>query len=253
VGAIILPRLRRRWSADQLMFVSAIVSAGVLGALATAPDRIVAVALLTIFGAAWITALTTLGGLAQGVLPNWVRARGLAIYLTVFSGAMTLGSVGWGFVAKAAGLPVTLAIGGIALAICGFAFRLRRLPIGDADLQPSNHWPEPSLAAAVPGDRGPVLVQIEYRVFLDDRPAFLALLHRLSESRRRDGAYEWGVVEDAANPERVLEWFFVESWIEHLRQHRRVSMVDADLQREVIGFHVGATPPSVAHWLAIKT
>jgi hypothetical protein len=36
------------------------------------------------------------------MLPNWVRGRALAVYLTVFNGAMTAGSLGWGAVAEAA-------------------------------------------------------------------------------------------------------------------------------------------------------
>ncbi|MFB9972246.1 MFS transporter [Pseudoroseomonas cervicalis] len=51
-------------------------------------------------------------------------------------------------------------------------------------------------------------------------------------------------------PQRVVEWFMVESWAEHLRQHRRVSQVDADLQAELRRFHVGEEAPRVRHFLA---
>lgn len=251
-GAVVLPRLRQRWSNDQLIQLSTLVSSAVLLALAAAPPQALAALLLMLFGVAWITTLTTLGGLAQAVLPNWVRARGLSIYLTAFSGAMALGSVAWGVVAQATRLSVAMVIGGVALAMCGLGFGARSLPKGESDLQPSNHWPEPAVAADIDGDRGPVLVQIEYRVPLAVRPAFLALLNRLADARRRDGAYQWGIVEDAAEPERVIEWFFVESWSEHLRQHRRVSVADADLQREAVAFHAGEAPPVVRHLLAVN-
>ena len=36
---------------------------------------------------------------AQVALPEWVRGRGLAMFVTVFFGAITLGSVIWGQVA----------------------------------------------------------------------------------------------------------------------------------------------------------
>jgi hypothetical protein len=74
---------------------------------------------------------------------------------------------------------------------------------------------------------------------------------RLSHERRRDGAYAWGISEDAAARDRILEWFFVESWAEHLRQHRRVSKADADLQAAVATFHAGPSPPKVSHYLAL--
>jgi hypothetical protein len=101
-------------------------------------------------------------------------------------------------------------------------------------------------------DCGPVLITVTYRIRQPDRPAFLAMLDRLSEERRRDGAYAWGVSEDAVDPERVVEWFFVESWAEHLRQHRRVSQADTAIQLEANRFHQGSQEPTVQHLLALN-
>jgi hypothetical protein len=108
------------------------------------------------------------------------------------------------------------------------------------------------LAEPVANDRGPVIITVTYRVNQPDRPPFLAALDRLSEERRRDGAYAWGVSEDAADPERIVEWFFVESWAEHMRQHRRVSRVDADTQADTRRYHQGPDSPVVEHFLALK-
>ena len=136
--------------------------------------------------------------------------------------------------------------------LVGFVAHRVKLPQGEADLMPSAHWPEPLTAAPVEHDRGPVLIQIEYLVTPDDRPAFLRALARLSGERGRDGAYAWGVAEDSADPNVMLEWFHVESWAEHLRQHRRVSNADADLQEEVLRFHRGEQRPVVRHFLAFN-
>jgi len=84
-----------------------------------------------------------------------------------------------------------------------------------------------------------------------DRAAFVAAITRLSAERRRDGAYAWGITEDAADPGLMLEWFQVESWAEHLRQHRRVSKADADVQEQVRSFHQGLRPPVVRHLIGI--
>jgi hypothetical protein len=48
-----------------------------------------------------------------------------------------------------------------------------KLPAGDADMVPSNHWPEPLVAEPVAHDRGPVLILIEYKVEKQHRSAFL--------------------------------------------------------------------------------
>ena len=110
---------------------------------------------------------------------------------------------------------------------------------------------EPLTAEPVAHDRGPVLILIEYRVAKADRAAFLQALDRLSAERRRDGAYGWGVTEDAADPDAIVEWFMVESWAEHLRQHKRVSKADADLQKDTLRFHIGPERPVVRHFLTI--
>ena len=60
------------------------------------------------------------------------------------------------------------------------------------------HWPEPVITGEVEHDRGPVLVTIEYRIDPKDREAFHAALEMLARERRRDGAYAWGIFEDAA-------------------------------------------------------
>jgi MFS family permease len=233
------------------MLVASLIAAAVTAALAFAPPRIVALPLLLLLGAAWIVALTTLNGTAQAILPNWVRGRALAVYLTVFNGAMTLGSLGWGLVAEAFGVPAGLLLAGAGLLLAALLMHRVRLPVGEADLVPSSHWPEPLTNNPVPHDRGPVLILIEYRVGKADRAAFLRAMHRLSDERRRDGAYGWGITEDAADPERLVEWFTVESWAEHLRQHRRVSRADADVQAEARQYHLGPEAPVVRHFLTL--
>ncbi|MBN8749924.1 MAG: MFS transporter, partial [Variovorax sp.] len=89
----------------------------------------------------------------------------------------------------------------------------------------------------------------------DERQPAAALgeeaVRRLAPERRRDGAYAWGLHEHTADPERIVEWFMVESWAEHLRQHHRVSHADADLQDEVVRWHIGPQRPEVHHFLAL--
>jgi MFS family permease len=251
-GAFLMPKLRERLSPDGLLLSAALTTAIVMAILSLAPPKWIAIIALLFLGSAWITALTTLNGTAQSILPNWVRGRGLAVYLTVFNGAMTAGSIGWGAVGEAVGIQGTLLIGAAGLLVAGLIMHRLKLPTGDADLVASNHWPEPLVAEPVANDRGPVLILIEYHVEKQHRNAFLHALKELSQERRRDGAYGWGVTEDSADPEKLVEWFMVESWAEHLRQHKRVSNADADLQGKVLAYHSGSNRPVVRHFLAIN-
>ncbi len=68
-GAIVMPKLRERLSADGLLLGAAIITATVMGASRSLTPKFVAIIVLLFLGAAWITALTTLNGAAQAVLP----------------------------------------------------------------------------------------------------------------------------------------------------------------------------------------
>lgn len=252
VGALVLPTLRQHFDADGLLLTSAIVTAAVMTCLTLRLPQWFAIVLMLLLGAAWIVALTTFNGAAQAILPNWVRGRALAVYLMVFNGAMAGGSLGWGCVAGVVGIPTTLLISAAGLLIAAIVLKRIRLPAGEADLTPSSHWPEPLTADTVEHDRGPVLILIEYRIAVSDRPGFFDGLKKLSQARLRDGAYGWGITEDAADPEKVVEWFMVESWAEHLRQHHRVSNADADIQRDTMKYHIGPEGPVVRHFLAME-
>ncbi len=113
------------------------------------------------------------------------------------------------------------------------------------------HWPAPVVAIDANADRGPVLVTVEYRITPDKRDAFLAAVTKLGPQRRRDGAYSWDVFEDAAESGRFLETFMVASWLEHLRQHQRVTNADRVVQDAILEFGAGAEP-RVTHFIAVN-
>jgi quinol monooxygenase YgiN len=167
---------------------------------------------------------------------------------------MTAGSALWGTVAQATSIQTALlaAAGGGLLAGL-LAARLVPLPAGEADLTPSMHWPEPASSGPIPGERGPVMIAVEYRIEPSDRRAFLKALAHLAKARRRDGAFGWRVMEDAEDPHRFEEVFYAASWLDHLRQHRRVTRTDAELQLAVQAFHRGDGPPRARHLLAARS
>jgi hypothetical protein len=116
-------------------------------------------------------------------------------------------------------------------------------------LTPSMHWPEPVISEEIEQDRGPVLVTVEYLIRPEDRAPFLEVLTNLGGERRRDGAFDWWVFEDVAKPGRYVETFMLDSWIEHMRQHARVTNTDRELQERVRGFHIEGVP-QVTHLVA---
>jgi Transmembrane secretion effector len=55
--------------------------------------------------------------------------------------------------------------------------------------------------------------------------------------------------EDTAEPRRMVETFLIDSWLEHLRQHERVTNADRALQDVVYKFHTRGAP-KVTHLIA---
>lgn len=251
-GALLMPMVRRHVMGETLVLGAALLHALVTIGLAFVGNVAAGAALLAFGGAAWISVLTTLNATAQGVLPNWVRGRGLALYLTAFYGAMAAGSWFWGQLAESTSIDTTLIAAGISAALLAVLAMLWPLPSTEDDLTPSHHWPEPALAEGIAASGGPVMVTIDYRVAIADQPAFLAAAQDLGRIRRRDGAYDWGIMADAEDPQRITEWFLVPSWEEHLRQHARVTHADEDLQNSLRAFHKGDAPPAVRHLIPVR-
>jgi quinol monooxygenase YgiN len=105
------------------------------------------------------------------------------------------------------------------------------------------------VAIPLANDRGPVLIEIEYRIAPERQAAFTTALRKFRATRQRDGAIRWDVWEDVAEPGRVVEAFIVESWVEHQRQHARVTHSDALDQELLHAFHIDDQPPVVRHLL----
>ena len=247
VGAVLIPRLRRNISTEKLVAAATVTFAAVLATLALV--RIVPLLYFAMFvgGIAWLTLLSSFNIAAQSAVAEWVRARALSVYLLVFAGALTGGSVLWGALATRLGIPAAFlcAAGGLLVGMLA-AVRFR-LPTATLDLTPSLHWPEPVLSLETEGDRGPVLVLVEYEIDPAQRAAFVDAIHELRAVRLRDGALGWTLYQDAAAPRRCVEAFTLDTWAEHLRQHARVSVADRALEDSVRAFHTGTEPPLVTH------
>ena len=61
---------------------------------------------------------------------------------------------------------------------------------------------------------------------MEDYAEFTHAIHQLRAVRMRDGAIRWGVYRDTAAPERIIENFVVESWLEFLRERERMTKSD---------------------------
>jgi predicted MFS family arabinose efflux permease len=250
-GAFTLPRLKKYLGADNLVAAGTVGTAVALVLFGFARDPTTAFIASVVAGLSWIAVLATLNVSAQVALPSWVRGRGLAVFAIIQFGSMSAGSAMWGQTAGWLGLPTAHLVAAAALLIAVPLLWPWKLQTGaEVDMSPSLHWPAPVMSGDAAADRGPVLVTVEYRVPLRNERAFLEAMTVLKQERRRDGAYRWGLHQDAAIPERFVETFELSSWLEHLRQHERVTEADRQHQERIIGLLAPGFTPVVNHLIA---
>jgi MFS family permease len=251
VGATLLPRIRERMRGDRLVALASLVYALVILALAFVRDLRVLIPVMLLSGAAWIAVLSSLQVAAQTSVPGWVRARALSVYILVFFGSMASGGLLWGFVASHSSIPIALCAAASML-LLGIALTpFFRLPVTDAeDLAPSLHWPAPMRLDGQHPDRGPVMVTIEYEIAPEHWSAFQETMRDVRGMRQRNGSFSWGLVQDAENPQRWSEFFFDESWLEHLRHHSRVTRAEQRIEAQARRFQTEGVAVQIRHLLA---
>ncbi|WP_043839888.1 MFS transporter [Muricoccus aerilatus] len=262
-AGVMLPVLRERVSQGRLVFFASLLAYAAMALLGTAQHWAVAVLALLLFGAAWLTAGSTLGAAAQMTAPAWARARALGIYHLAFFGALALGSTLWGWVGTREGVPVALGISAGIGAVIAVAVRPWRLA---GSTQGRGRWakalaavplprpsvPSPVLKAMLHDESGRVLEAVHYRIDPADRDTFLAAMREVREVRLRAGAAGWRLYQDVAEPNRWTELWAVESWTEHLRHTMRLDEADRWALARAAALHRGGGSPETSRHLNVE-
>lgn len=253
LSAALLPRLRQAVEINQLVLAGAIATGAAVALTATIPLAPVAATAAVLAGASWIAVLSSIQIAAQTALPQWVRARGLSLYLTTFFGTMTLGSVVWGSLGQWLGIMPALLLAAAGLLVAAFTTSRIRLSPGDgSEHMPSLHWPAPPVLPTDAEDAGPVLVTIDYHVRPESKDEFLLLMRQRRETRLRDGAYDWRLLRLLEEDGLLREAFSVHSWTDHLRQHERVTEAERQLQARIARLLQDDGSPLVRHCLPVQ-
>jgi MFS family permease len=251
VAALFFPRWRERFDRDQFVVGGTFVHAAMSVVVVLAPTLWVALPAIVVLGMAWISTANSLTLAAQVALPNWVRARGMAIYQMALMGGAAAGSFLWGQVAGVSSVRIAV----IAAAVVGPLLWLltRGLSVeggADPDFSPAAPGSVPELAIEVAADDGPVMVTVEYQIDPAQAEAFAEVMQKTRRARLRQGALSWGLFRDTSAPGRYIEYFVDESWVEHLRRLERFTAADAGLRERRLAFHRGESPPRVRRFVA---
>jgi quinol monooxygenase YgiN len=250
-AAFFLPRLRVLISRQRLLRDGTLLQGLAMIGLGFAPNVWTAVPAMMIAGASWLSVVNTLTVTSQLSLPDWVRARGMSIYMMVMMGAASVSAALWGQVASWIGVPwtyVAAAVTGItALLLSG---RLHTDPEHEVDLTPARMLQEPVPAFPVEHQMGPVMVTVEYQIDPARADEFAQVMRESRANRLQKGALSWGLFHDTNKPGRYIEYFLDESWADHLRRFDRFTAADAELRERRYAFHTGDGPPKISRYIA---
>jgi MFS family permease len=250
-AALWLPRLRASASRNGLVFGGSVIQALAMAGAAWAPNLWVALPLMAISGAAWITVANTLTLSAQFVLPNWVRARGMSIYQMALMGGAAAGAALWGQVAQWTSVTTALSAAAVSSIVCALATARFSVDVAaDDELnRPAAFVPRtPAITPEL--DAGPVVMSLAYRIAPENLEAFRALMRESRSARLRGGALSWGLYADLTAPGRYVEHVVYESWVDHLRHFERMTAADTLLRERRHAMNVDDEPPQVSRWVA---
>ncbi len=250
IAVLLLPRLRQAMGRDALVLRGAILQAAATAVMAVAPNAWVAVPAMFFGGMAWITVANSLSVSAQLALPDWVRARGMATYQMAIMGASAFGAALWGQVATVSSVQISLAIASVSgVLLMLLALRYVNDGTGEDDVSPAREGWSANPPVAKPEEEGRVVITIEYHIDPARSDAFRAVMEETRRVRLSQGAIEWALMHDIAEPDRFVEQIVDESWTEHLRRFGRATAADIALRERRLAFHLGEGPPSVTRFI----
>ena len=215
---------------------------------------VVSLLTLAVAGAAWVLALSTFNVAVQMSAPRWVVARALSMYqMFVFAG-IALGSWLWGLVTHVEGVRFALLVAGVVLFLSALLGYWRALAeTADLNLELLQRWKEPDTEVPVEARTGPVVITIQYVIAEQDILEFLRAMDERRRIRRRDGANDWKLLRDLADPELWIERYSTPTWLDYIRHNSRLTHEDAVIPEKLRALHRGPERPIVRRMIERQT
>lgn len=254
VGSTLVTRIRKRLGSSHAISIAAAVLALMTMLVGSVETLWVMFVALVLIGGCWIAALATYNTSVQLLVPDWVKARALALYQTALYAGLSLGSFLWGHMAESMGIAGAMLTAGILLLIAVAIFWVSRLP----ELSGEGSVQIPSAPADAPlfdfdPTRGSVQVSIDYRIPLQHTRDFVRAARRLRRLRMRNGAERWSLYRDTQEPQRWQEVFAVSNWLQYQRMQDRMTISDKAIVDAVLILHDDERPPRIRHGVSYRS
>ena len=237
-GALIVNEVRNRLKAEHAARLCAIV--GGLAVLVLSQSRNVALAstMMAVAGAAFMLNIALFNVGVQLSAPRWVTARAIAWFQSALTGGIALGAWMWGQVATDWGLVVALLASGAALILTPLSGLVMPMPpVSTDDVEMVEIAHEPEVALAVTARSGPIAIEIDYRVDPAAAREFYDVMLKMQRARLRNGAFDWSISRDIADPALWTERYHCPTWGDYLRLRSRFTHSDRELQNTADAFH----------------
>lgn len=254
-GALSAARLRDVLSTEAIVrwAGSAIALAAAISAVST--NLALTMAALLLAGGGWVLSLATFNVAVQLSAPRWVVARALSLYQMFAFGGLAAGSWLWGELAADMGITDALLLAGAVVLVSVLLGRW--VPLSQAgylNLDPlRDAWNAPSTAVPVDARTGPVVVTIEYIIDEADIEEFLTRMAERRRTRRRDGARNWRLLRDLADPRLWIERYETPTWLDYIRLNNRPTQHDAQVPERLRELHRGTEAPRVRRRIERQT
>ncbi|HKR86636.1 MAG TPA: MFS transporter [Phenylobacterium sp.] len=232
-GAMLTGRVRDRLKAEHAVNLFAVITGLMTMAIGFSHNLVVTAAAMALAGAAWMLLATMLNLGVQFAAPRWVTARALSLYQSSLTGGIALGAWIWGRQATLHGVGEALAISGAVLVISPLLGLVLPLPaVSDAGTEELEIQQEPEVALAITLKSGPVVIEVDYEIDPAQARQFYDAMLKLQRARQRNGAFEWSLSRDIADPALWTERYLCPTWGDYLRLRSRFTHSDAALQDE---------------------
>lgn len=249
-GALNVNRVKARLEAEHAYRWCAVISALMIMVVGLSRNMLLTGAAMAVNGATNILTIALLNVGVQLSVPRWVTARALSWFQAALTAGVGVGAAVWGHVAGAWGLEHAFLASGtylILTPLLGFVIPIRSA--SPADLAMVEIANEPQVALAITARSGPIAIEIDYQVDPSKARHFYNVMLRLQRARLRNGAFDWSLSRDIADPAAWTERFHFPTWEDYLRQRSRFTHADRKLQAAADAFNRGDREARVRRYL----
>lgn len=241
-SALRISELRQRFTDEQIVSASAIVMGVTIAIISQSTSTLLTAAAFLLTGAGWMLSITMFNVGIQLSAPRWVAGRTLAAFQTALAGGIALGSWMWGHVAQDHGVNTALFIAGVASILSTILRRWLPVPVAPKDDREEVDQGAPPIALALTGRSGPIVIEVEYNVALDDARSFHTLMQQVETIRSRNGAYSWSISRDITRPEIWTERYHCPTWHDYLRMRAHYTQAELAIQDQAFAFNRSEVP-----------